>query len=344
MEIDQEIKTESPEETDLNTTNAAKACRDNEPKKTHRRKRLRRLADDTTPTTNKNVSKCKRILVFIGLFSFTIALLMGHYYTQNNSNTKQILKEFLKNYRNQYTQIIHGKQNYCDQKQALDTAALFERIKQYGILNQEKSLQQIDVALRNESDLNAIALVGPVGVGKSLFMRAMMENFPWQENVHSYAWNAYVEDKTEKIRRLSLLIDNLSDCGQNLLVIENLWPGDYEAVSIINQLVREAIEKQQKRIVIFYLFSLNTMLTPEKYTEQNKLLDTVTETHVIKFNAFGENELKDCISREAEMSGLKLGPQHFDEIVATIDPKKSGCKNVYAKVLMYGTAKSKDHL
>ncbi|XP_073828331.1 uncharacterized protein [Musca autumnalis] len=344
MEVDQEIKAENPQEIDLNATKATKRARENEPQRTHRRKRLRRLADDTTPTTNKNISKCKRILVFIGLFTFTIALLMGHYYTQNNSNTKQILKEFLKNYRNQYTQIIHGKQNYCDQKQPLGTPALFERIKQHGILNQEKSLQQIDVALRNESDLNAIALVGPVGVGKSLFMRAMMENFPWQENVHSYAWNAYVGDEEEKIRLVRLLIDNLSDCGQNLLVIENLWSSDHGAVSIINQLVRESIEKQQKRVVIFYVFSLNTMLAPAKYEEQNKMLEILTDTHVIHFKRFGENELRDCITREAEMGGLKLSPQYFDEIVATIEPSKSGCKNVYAKVLMYGTSKSKDYL
>ncbi|XP_061390715.1 uncharacterized protein LOC133326053 [Musca vetustissima] len=342
------MATECPTEPDLNATKVPTICRDNEPHKTHRRKRLRRLADDNTQTTNKNVSKCKRILVFIGLFTFTVALLMGHYYTQNNSNTKQILKEFLKNYRNQYTQIIHGKQNYCDQKQVLATPSLFERIRQYGILNQEKSLQQIDVALRNESDLNAIALVGPVGVGKSLFMRAMMENFPWQENVQSYAWNAYVEDDEERLRLLRLLIDNLSDCGQNLLVIENLWPSDQAAVSIVNQLVRESIEKQQKRVVVFYVFSLNTMLSTDKYKEQQQVLDLLTDTHVINFNTFGENELKDCITREAEMTGFKLSPQHFDEIVATIEPKKSGCKNVHAKVLMYGTAttttKSKDHL
>lgn len=271
---------------------------------------------------------------------------MGHYYTKNNSNTKQILKEFLKNYRNQYTQIIHGKQNYCDQKQQLATPVLFERIKEYRILNQEKSLQQVEVALRNESDLNAIGLVGDVGVGKSLFMRAMMENFPWQENVHKYNWNTFVKDDAEKVNSMRLLIEKLSDCGQNLLVIEDLRPTDHDIVSIINGLIKESIDTQAKRIVVFYVFSLNTMLPRPQYEEERQLLHMLPHTNIIQFKSFGKEELKDCIERESQLNNLKLGAADFDEIVATIEPSKSGCKNVLAKVLMFGSVqtKSKDNL
>lgn len=266
---------------------------------------------------------------------------MGHYFTQNNSNTKQIIKEFLKNYRNQYTEIVHGKNNYCDQKQQIDTATLFARIKQNKILHQDQAMQQIEVALRNESDLNAIALVGPTGVGKSLFTRTLQENFPWQENVHTYAWNTYVKDEAEKFHLLRLLIENLSECGQNLLIIENLQACDYDVVAIINQMLIEALNKQHKRVVIFYVFNLNTMLNKQTYDKQKDLLQSITDCSVINFKPFTKNELRDCVQREADLENVILTKRDYDEIVETIDPVKSGCKNVNAKVLMYGTIKNK---
>lgn len=280
------------------------------------------------------------------MLTFTVALLMGHYFTQNDSNTKQILKEFIKNYRNQYTQIVHGKHNYCDRRQPLDTAKLFASIRQNQILHQDQALQQIEMTLRNDSDLNAIALVGPVGVGKSLFMRALEETFPWQENVHTYAWNTFVEDEADKFHLIRVLIENLSECGQNLLVIENLQTCDHGAVEIINQLLKEANNnsKQHKRIVLFYVFNLNTMLSPEVYEQQRDLLlSSLSDCNVINFNRFTQLELKDCVRREADVENVSLTTQDYDEIAATIDPLKSGCKNVNAKVLMYGTIKTKDN-
>lgn len=281
------------------------------------------------------------MLIVTALLTFTIALLMGHYFTQNNSNTKQIVKEFLKNYRNQYTDIVHGKSNYCDQKQQLDTATLFARIKQNNILHQDQALQQIEVALRNESDLNAVALVGPTGVGKTLFIRGLQQNFPWQENVHTYAWNTYVKDEAEKFHLIRLLIENLSECGQNLLIIENLQSCDHGVVAIVNQMLIEALNKQHKRVVLFYVFNLNTMINSEAYIKQNNLLQSLTDCNVVNFKTFTKRELRDCVQREADLENITLASRDYDEIVETIDPIKSGCKNVNAKVLMYGTIKNK---
>ncbi|XP_065364040.1 uncharacterized protein LOC135957255 [Calliphora vicina] len=318
-------------------------CQSLEKPKTHKRKKLRRLVDSGDMEKNKikSANKCKRILIVLTLITFTIALLMGHYFTQNNSNTKQMLKEFIKNYRNQYTEIVHGKNNYCDQKQQLDTATLFASIKQNRILHQEQAMQKIEVALRNESDLNAIALVGPTGVGKSLFIEALQQNFPWHENVHTYAWNTYVNDDAEKFHLIRILIENLSECGHNLLVIENLQACDHGAIPIINQLLIEANNKQQKRVVLFYVFNLNTMLTAQAYATQRDLLQSLPDCNIINFKSFNESDLRDCIKREAEIENVTLRTQDYDEIVETIDPLKSGCKNVNAKVLMYGTLKTK---
>lgn len=274
------------------------------------------------------------------MVTFTIALLLGHYLTQNNSNTKQILKDFLKNYRSHYWDIVHGKNNYCDQN--LDIPTLFSRIRQQNILHQDQAIRQIEVALRNESNLNAIAIVGPVGVGKSLFIRALLQNFPWQENVHTYAWNTYVSDEAEKFHLVRILAENLSDCGQNLLVIENLHACDNSAVALINQLLSDTIKKQHKRVVLFYVFNLNTMLPAEAYAIQKDLLQTLPDCSIVNFNSFTQYELRDCIKREVELENVSLTEEDYDEIVNTIDPMKSGCKNVNAKVLMYGTIKSKD--
>lgn len=270
----------------------------------------------------------------------TVVLLMGHYLAQNDFNTKQILKDFVKNYKNHYRDIIHNKNNYCDQK--LDIPTLFNRIGNQNILYQDQAVRQIEVALRNESNLNAIAIVGPVGVGKSLFVKALQEHFPWQENVHTYAWNTYVSDESEKFHLIRIFIENLSDCGQNLLVIENLQACDNGVVATINQLLSDTIKKQHKRVVIFYVFNLNTMLPAEAYAIQKELLQNLPDCNVINFKSFTQYELRDCIKREAELENMSLKENDYDEIVDTIDAQKSGCKHVNAKVLMYGTIKSKD--
>uniref|UniRef100_A0A1A9VGJ0 Uncharacterized protein n=1 Tax=Glossina austeni TaxID=7395 RepID=A0A1A9VGJ0_GLOAU len=47
---------------------------------------------------------------------------------------------------------------------------------------------QLEVALRNGKDLNVLALVGPVGVGKNLVLSSLATNVPWPENVQCHCY------------------------------------------------------------------------------------------------------------------------------------------------------------
>lgn len=294
--------------------------------------------ENSEKLNNSRRNRYTRILIAATLIILTIGLSMGHYFTQH-FNKNKIFNEFLKNYRNQYIEIVYGKKNYCDQRQHIDTSSLFGGMMENKILHQEQALHQIEIALRNESDLNVIAIVGPVGVGKTLFITALQEKFPWPENVHIYSWNTYVQDEAKQYHLLSTIIEDLSECGQNLLVIENLHVHDHGVVTIINKMLAEANKIRHKRVVLFYVFTLNTMLTAEMYAVQYKTLGSLPNCNVIYFKSFSEPQLRDCIKREAELEDVALTKRDYDEIVETIDPFKSGCKNVKAKVLVYGRNK-----
>ncbi|XP_037899351.1 uncharacterized protein LOC119643916, partial [Glossina fuscipes] len=174
------------------------------------------------------------------------------------------------------------------------------------------------------------------GVGKSLVLGSLAANFPWPENVRVYAWNTYVRDDSKKFRMLSVMLERLSDCGCNLLIIENLKPSDHEFVKMVNELIQQIVNGK-KRLIIFYVFNLNWMRDEHFVVEQSEfLMKSLPVDHVISFNPFTKAELRECVHREMILEKVHLIPEDLEEIIETIDVTHSGCKNVNAKVLMYG--------
>ena len=262
---------------------------------------------------------------------------MGHHLAQTYSVTENLLKDFRNSYRRHYNHIVHGKLDYCGP--TMDIAALFGQIQRSSeILHQPHALAQLEMALRNESNMNNIALVGPSGVGKSLVAQGLMENFPWQENVASYAWNTYVEEEVEKFHIIRLFLQRLSDCGRNLLVIDNLLPCDKEVVPLVQQLIREILGESLPKyhLIVVYIFNVNSLDTLEVYERNLNSIQEIPHIKTINFRGFGEKELRDCIRREARMENLQLTIEKVNDIVETLDVSKSGCKNVHAKVLTHG--------
>ncbi|XP_053950250.1 uncharacterized protein LOC128858208 [Anastrepha ludens] len=310
-----------------------------------KRLKLRRLARSPTRVGDQLIKEQQSIacnflrqlkcILFATFFlSLAAAVLLGHHLTQNNAKNSSLIQDFVSSYRRHYYQIVYGKPHYCDAD--LDAQSMFARIREHQILNQEQALLTLESILGNNTQFRSIAIVGSSGVGKTMTANALEEHFPWRENVWTYAWNTHVENEVQKFRMLRFYVEKFSDCGGNLLIIDNLAPCDNEVVPLLNQMIATQDNANKKRFIVLYIFQLNAMIDANSKLLQKNALQNLPDTTTINFKSFNEKQLRDCIRREALLENLSLSGGDFDEIAATIDVVTSGCKKVHPKVLVYG--------
>ncbi|EDV97112.1 GH16649 [Drosophila grimshawi] len=224
----------------------------------------------------------------------------------------------------------------CDQQ--LDTRRLFRQIGKQ-VLNQENALARLERAVRSKRSFKSVALLGPPGVGKTLTATELKQQFPWPENVHSYSWSTQVPDDAHKFHLMRQFVKQLSDCGQNLLIIDNLSTCDYSIVPIYNRLLqqREGDPRSavNQTVLVVYIFSLQL----EYYCEQFEWLQQLpTDTTIINYRHFSRDELRDCLRNE-----LRLEQRILDELTlslvleeALLQVDDSGCKHIRQLLLQHG--------
>ncbi|XP_068149112.1 uncharacterized protein [Drosophila tropicalis] len=221
--------------------------------------------------------------------------------------------------------------HYHYKEKRLDTQLIFQQIGKK-VLNQEQALKRLERAFDRDGKLNSVALLGPPGVGKSLTARTLDRHFPWPENVHTYLWSTYVPDEARKFHMLRQFVENLSDCGKNLLIIDNLSTCDYSIVPIFNEMTARA---SNQSVFILYIFNLDT----EQYWEQFDILQNLPdETAIVNFRFFGRYELMDCLENELEKRHEYLDQKTIERIINKIynDYSATGCKGISELVLQRG--------
>ncbi|KAH8418743.1 hypothetical protein KR222_008848, partial [Zaprionus bogoriensis] len=229
---------------------------------------------------------------------------------------------------------------YCSQQ--LDTTHMFRQIGRQ-VLNQELALARLERVVRSQRNFKSVALLGPPGVGKSLTAMSLRQQFPWSENVHSYSWSTYVPDGAHKFHMMRSFVEGLSDCGQNLLIVDNLSTCDYGIVPIYNKLLleregdlsEESSAAVNQTVLVVYIFNLEM----EYYWEQFELLQQLpVDTTIINYRPFGREELSDCLEHE-----LRLEQRHLDQSViaqileeALLDVQYFGCKRLRQLIYQHG--------
>ncbi|XP_017080241.1 uncharacterized protein LOC108114006 [Drosophila eugracilis] len=222
---------------------------------------------------------------------------------------------------------MEQKNSYCN-PQTLDLKKIFRNIGKV-VLNQEQALARMERALDSTGNFRSVALLGPSGVGKTLSANALRRWFPWPRNVHSYLWSTEVPDEVEKFRLVRQFANGLSDCGANLLIIDNLSTCDHGLVPIYNRLIidRESEPNRNQTILVIYIFNLES----EVYWEQFELLQELpAETTIVNFRFFNEDDLKDCLDSELKKNPRVFSRKEQSQIIekAMENIQDSGCKSL----------------
>ncbi|SPP83240.1 Hypothetical predicted protein [Drosophila guanche] len=181
--------------------------------------------------------------------------------------------------------------------------------------NQDRALGQMAEELSRDRKFRSVALMGPPGVGKTMTATALIKNFPWPENVRTYSWNSKEsgKDDVSKFRKLREFMHDLSGCGMNLHIIDDLNVDNPEIVPIYNDMMlrRESEGTKDKgtaseTVFVVYIFNLKS----KDLENQLKYLQKLSpHTKSVAFRSFEPKDLKSCLENELKAANYKLSEE-----------------------------------
>ena len=216
---------------------------------------------------------------------------------------------------------LHGRENYCDEP--------FEHwhianALQHRIIGQDAALESIDLALQQHESITALAFVGTSGVGKSLTLNLIQENFQWHLNIRQYIWSL-IDSPEKQLDHLLTIINDLTTCGQNGIFIDSIPMKHVDTIAKFNKkLIDHATENNIKLLVIYAFQTKNPF-----EASQPVPIDGVKS---IIFRQFDSNDIHNCIDMESERLKITLPSTQLNDLLADIDAKRHGCKHVAARI------------
>lgn len=166
-------------------------------------------------------------------------------------------------------------------------------------------------------------MVGSPGVGKSLTALVLRENFPWPENVKTLSWR-----DSPHLSRIESMLNHIDQCGQTMILIDDMTPQDVQYAAIINKMILERKDIASgpgqlhlKQVTVVFIFTVNRNQTHQKYDSEVQELLRQSRTHVIVYDALKPSHLKECFRRKET-----IGHSQLEEITRNGAVELKGCK------------------
>lgn len=235
----------------------------------------------------------------------------------------RIISELKQLSMKQYHLYLYGRLNYCDESFVYENISL---ALQNRIVGQDNAIDKIQQILRTHETFTAIALYGAQGVGKTLTLNLIRENFQWHLNVQQYVWSL-VHSKQSQLKSLLNFVDSLTMCGQNAIFIDNIPLNSMSIIEEFHQKLVQVCEQNHFGAVALYVFNNDD-------TDHNPTIK-IGNVSAIYFQNMTPNDLRKCIEIESRALDVSLDEMQMNELIASIDLERSGCKHVAAKVALY---------
>lgn len=192
------------------------------------------------------------------------------------------------------------------------------------IVGQDAALTEIDLALQQHNEITALALVGTQGVGKTLALNQIQEQFQWHLNIQQYIWSL-IESPYIQLMHLLKLLNGLTKCGQNGLFIDGIPLKSVHIIDEFHQKLLTFCEENHIKLIVIYVIQIRMASNADALIHLNKV-------KMINFRQFNSDDLRNCINMESERLNVTIKPQQINEMLTDIDPKRNGCKLIAAKL------------
>ncbi|XP_055605199.1 uncharacterized protein LOC129753375 [Uranotaenia lowii] len=297
------------------------------------KRKIRKLVNEDRKSENQRSSSGWRNIfrlrnLSIGSIVVTLVVLMAFGMKEDFRN------DFFKLYLRQYYSLLYGVEDYCSQ--GLDFSNVTTALKQR-VVGQSVAIDRVTNFFNENRNqiFSSAALLGPSGVGKSLMARVIAENFQWHTNVHLYDW-----DRSTTIEKHYLVFHSFIDeiwnrvgkegsCGRHLLVIDRLPSDNLSLVDHIHHLINYTARQNKLPITVLFVFQDFSFTGYERFSDLSTSIEKIFLEHLAQENLF------ECIRLELEEMDANFDDCSMEDLLASIDVHRLGCKPVRAKMGLY---------
>lgn len=242
---------------------------------------------------------------------------------------------FWATYENNYYKIVHGDEKFC--YRLLEPTPIVENLRER-VVGQDDAIKLIEGSLNlaNREKNIQMGFVGGTGIGKTLTSNIIMSSWKWQQNVVSLIFDinfrAHLEGQEAFDDDLKVVTSQLSDCGFNLVIIDDVEAktSTIERITRLDRGLNRIAKQNRFKVVLIVIFNS----TGVSSTLQQQLEHFV----LIEFNSFTKDLLDQCIEMHEKLYRVKLTPKEVEEL-KLVDFASSGCKTVAKKINLISTKK-----
>lgn len=206
------------------------------------------------------------------------------------------------------------------------------------VIGQDDTIKLISASLdlANREWIIQMAFVGPIGTGKTLSANILVRNFKWQQNVQRLVFDinfgARLDAKEANESDYNLVASKLSDCGFNLVVIDDVRLEDsaVQRIAALERRLHRLAKQKLFKIVLVVIFS-------DSADSSDDLLNELKNFVLVEFSAFTEETFHDCIRVHEKIHNVKLKARDIEEL-RHINFTNTGCKTLAKKLNLIADA------